>query len=98
MHDGLDVGDKFAGASLDDLVVYSTTWEGWSQLRAAGLMLKCQFGMAECIYILYDWRRKGQDGGRQAGGYQAALDSKNKERILGISAIIKNLFPASLTF
>ena len=49
------------GAYLDDLVIYSSTWEDHlkhvcavlSRLRGAGLTAKsrkCQFGMSKCIY------------------------------------------------
>ena len=55
------LGD-FAAAYLDDLVVYSSTWEEhlghirtvFGRLRDAGLTAKpkkCQFGMSQCVYL-----------------------------------------------
>ena len=52
----------FAAAYLDDLVVFSTTWENHmqhlrtilQQLRKANLTVKpqkCQLGMAQCVYL-----------------------------------------------
>ena len=52
----------FAAAYLDDLIIYSDTWENHlqhltiilQQLRKANLTLKpqkCQLGMAECVYL-----------------------------------------------
>ena len=57
--DGL--GD-FSGAYLDDLVIYSTSWQEhlehlrtiMERLRGAGLIAKpskCQFGMSHCVYL-----------------------------------------------
>ena len=54
--------EEFALAYLDDLVVYTSSWEDHLQcvrlildkLRRAGLTAKpkkCQFGMAECVYL-----------------------------------------------
>ena len=53
---------EFTGAYLDDVVVFSVTWEEHMQhveavltrLREAGLTAKprkCQFGMAQCVYL-----------------------------------------------
>ena len=53
---------KFSSAYLDDVVVFSDTWEEHlkhlrnilERLRSAGLtakLTKCQFGMAECRYL-----------------------------------------------
>ena len=58
----LDGMGEFASAYLDDVVIYSTTWQEHLQhLRAvldaiqqAGLTLKrkkCQFAMPECVYL-----------------------------------------------
>lgn len=55
------VGD-FAAAYLDDIVIFSETWEDHlthvrsvlSRLQASGLTAKpskCQFGMAQCVYL-----------------------------------------------
>ena len=52
----------FAAAYLDDLIIFSNTWENHmhhlrtilQQLRKAKLTVKpqkCQFGMAECVYL-----------------------------------------------
>ena len=52
----------FAAAYLDDLIIYSTTWEEHLEhvrivlrkLRGAGLTVKpvkCQFGMEHCVYL-----------------------------------------------
>ena len=52
----------FAAAYLDDLIIYSDTWENnlqhltiiLQQLRKANLTVKpqkCQLGMAECVYL-----------------------------------------------
>ena len=57
--DGLQ---DFAAAYLDDLIIYSTTWEDHlghfrailQKLREAGLTakpVKCQFGMEHCVYL-----------------------------------------------
>ena len=54
--------DSFAAAYLDDVVVYSSTWEEHlthiqtvlERLREAGLTAKagkCQFGMSQCVYL-----------------------------------------------
>jgi len=56
--------EDFTGAYLDDLVIFSSTWEEHIQritlvldrLRAAGLTAKpkkCKFGMKECVYLGY---------------------------------------------
>ena len=53
---------KFASAYLDDLIIFSTTWEDHltylkavlSRLQELGLTtkpLKCQFAMTECMYL-----------------------------------------------
>ena len=58
----LDGLGEFSGAYLDDLVVYSTSWQEHLKylhtvmecLRGAGLTVKppkCQFGMSHCIYL-----------------------------------------------
>ena len=52
----------FAAAYLDDLIIYSNTWEDHlkhvrvilQRLREAGLTVKptkCQFGMERCVYL-----------------------------------------------
>ena len=52
----------FAAAYLDDLIIYSGTWENHlqhltiilQQLRKANLTVKpqkCQLGMTECVYL-----------------------------------------------
>ena len=49
-HTGLD---GFCAAYLDDIVVFSISYV-WCRLRQAGLTAKprkCQFGMAECVYL-----------------------------------------------
>ena len=54
--------DSFAAAYLDDIVIYSSTWEEhlahiravFESLREAGLTVKsqkCQFGMSQCVYL-----------------------------------------------
>jgi len=54
--------DSFAAAYLDDIVIYSSTWEEhlahiravFEGLREAGLTVKprkCQFGMSQCVYL-----------------------------------------------
>ena len=54
--------NDFAAAYLDDLIIFSDTWEHHlqhltlilQQLRKANLTVKpqkCQFGMAECVYL-----------------------------------------------
>ena len=54
--------EGYTAAYLDDLVIFSDSWERhlqhirevFDQLRAAGLTAKprkCQFGMAQCIYL-----------------------------------------------
>ena len=54
--------EDYTAAYLDDLVVFSGSWERhlqhihelFDRLRAAGLTAKprkCQFGMAQCIYL-----------------------------------------------
>ena len=54
----------FAAAYLDDLIIYSDTWENHlrhltiilQQLHKANLTVKpqkCQLGMAECVYLGY---------------------------------------------
>ena len=53
---------EFAASYLDDLVIYSRTWEEHlshirqvlQRLRDAGLTAKarkCQFGMEQCLYL-----------------------------------------------
>ena len=55
---------KFASAYLDDLIVFSSTWEDHlshlravlSRLQELGLITKpskCQFGMKECTYLVH---------------------------------------------
>ena len=63
MMDGLIRGlSSFSAAYLDDLVVFSSTWEEhvghvraiFERLREAGLtakLRKCQFGMTNCVYL-----------------------------------------------
>ena len=56
--------NNFAAAYLDDLIIFSDTWEHHlhhltiiqQQLRKANLTVKpqnCQFGMAECAYLCH---------------------------------------------
>ena len=56
----LDGLGNFANACLDDLVIYSSTWEEhlqhlpviFQRLEEAGLTIKkCQLGMTQCIYL-----------------------------------------------
>ena len=58
-HDGLE---EFSGAYLDDLIIFSRTWDehlrhlsaALDRIRAAGLtamMKKCQFGTSQCLYL-----------------------------------------------
>jgi hypothetical protein len=58
----IDGKQEFAGAYLDDLVVFSNTWEEHlkhleevlARLRSAGLTAKpskCQFAMKQCIHL-----------------------------------------------
>ena len=64
--------NDFAAAYLDDLIIFSDTWEQHlqhlililQQLRKANLTVipqKCQLGMAECVYLghIYSWQRSG---------------------------------------
>ena len=54
--------EEYAAACLDDLVIYSNSWEDhmlhhakvFDRLRGAGLTTKprkCQFGMMQCVYL-----------------------------------------------
>ena len=54
--------EEYAAAYLDDLVIYSDSWEDhmlhlakvFDRLRGAGLTAKprkCQFGMTQCVYL-----------------------------------------------
>ena len=58
----MDDLQDFAAAYLDDLIIYSNTWENHlkhvrvilQRLREAGLTVKptkCQFGMKRCVYL-----------------------------------------------
>ena len=82
MMDNLTRGlNESTGAYLDDLVIYSSTWEEHlqhvravlSRLREAGLTAKprkCQFGMFKCIYL-----------GHVAGSGQISPDPSKLEAI-----------------
>ena len=54
--------ESFAAAYLDDVIIFSETWEEHlkhveevlQRLKEAGLTVKlrkCQFGMAHCVYL-----------------------------------------------
>ena len=63
--------DSFSAAYLDDVIIFSTSWEShlehlravFQRLREAGLKAKphkCQFGMQQCSYlghvVVVEWR------------------------------------------
>ena len=76
---------EFMGAYLDDLIVFSRSWTEHLQhvstvlnrLRAAGLTAKpkkCQFGMAECVYL-----------GHVVGGGKVQVEESKVDAIRGIA-------------
>ena len=76
---------EFTGAYLDDLIVFSRSWTEHLQhvntvlnrLRAAGLTAKpkkCQFGMAECVYL-----------GHVVGGGKVQVEESKVDAIRGIA-------------
>ena len=77
---------KFAGVYLDDLVVFSQSWEEHlkhleavcTRLKESGLTAKpkkCQFGMAQCVYL-----------GHIMGEGKVRVETSNVEAVRGMPA------------
>ena len=100
--------ESFSAAYLDDIIVYSATWEEHlchlkkvlEKLRAAGLTIKtrkCQFGMPKCVYLghVIGSGEVTPDPSKlqSVQGYPRPKTKKEIRRFLGLAGYYRRLIP-----
>ena len=104
---------KFASAYLDDLIIFSSTWENHlthlravlSRLQELGLTTKpskCQFGMTECTYlghVVGNGIVKPEAGKlRTINQFPQPNTKKRIKSFLGLSGYYRRFIPSCATY
>ena len=98
---------EFAAVYLDDLVIFSTTWEDHlkqlgeilTHIGEAGLTVKvdkCQFGMKQCVYlghVVGNGMIQPEVSKVEVVLSFARLETKTSERLLGLNWLLPEIHP-----